>query len=201
MRVFQLNTFCGVKSTGRIACEIAKLVQQDGGECRIGYGVPGISADSEPFAFQIGTKAERKVHAVIRKLFDAEGYGSWFATRKLLRELDEFRPDLIHFHNLHGCYLHLPSLFRWIEKKAVPVVWTLHDCWPFTGHCAYFDYAACERWKTTNLPIMFSLALVMCLIISSDAKSASPAQMASQIALCSCTDFSSRLGSSMDARR
>jgi len=149
MRVFQLNTFCGVKSTGRIACEIAKLVQQDGGECRIGYGVPGISADSEPFAFQIGTKAERKVHAVIRKLFDAEGYGSWFATRKLLRELDEFRPDLIHFHNLHGCYLHLPTLFRWIEKKAVPVVWTLHDCWPFTGHCAYFDYAACERWKTT----------------------------------------------------
>ena len=120
MRVFQLNTFCGVKSTGRIACEIAKLVQQDGGECRIGYGVPGISADSEPFAFQIGTKAERKVHAVIRKLFDAEGYGSWFATRKLLRELDEFRPDLIHFHNLHGCYLHLETLCRYLSQREIP---------------------------------------------------------------------------------
>ena len=97
MRVFQLNTFCGVKSTGRIALEIAKLVREDGGECRIGYGVPGISADSEKFAYRIGTKFERKIHAVIRKLFDAEGYGSWFATQRLKQELRAFKPDLIHF--------------------------------------------------------------------------------------------------------
>ncbi len=147
MRVFQLNTFCGVKSTGRIAAEIAKLVKADGGECRIGYGVPGISPDSQPFAFHIGSKWERKVHAVIRKLLDAEGYGSWNATRKMIRELKTFSPDLIHLHNIHGCYLHLPTLFRYLRKADVPVVWTLHDCWPFTGHCAYFDYSGCMRWK------------------------------------------------------
>lgn len=148
MRVFQLNTFCGVKSTGRIASEIAKLVQQDGGECIIGYGVPGITADSEPFAYRIGTALERKIHAVIRKLFDAEGYGSYFATRKLIRKMKAFQPDLIHLHNIHGCYLHLPSLCAYLSKQQIPVVWTLHDCWPFTGHCAYFDYCGCERWKT-----------------------------------------------------
>lgn len=148
MRIYQLNTFCGVKSTGRIASEIAKLVKADGGECRIGYGVPGISEDSKPFAHRIGVKWERKIHAAIRKLFDAEGYGSWFATQQLKRDLIAFKPDLIHFHNLHGCYLHLPSLFRTLRKLDVPVVWTLHDCWPFTGHCAYFDYSGCERWKT-----------------------------------------------------
>lgn len=147
MRIFQLNTFCGVKSTGRIACEIAKLVLEDGGECLIGYGVPGISNDSEPFAYKIGNAFERKIHAVIRKLFDAEGYGSWFATQKLIRKMKTFQPDLIHLHNLHGCYLHLPSLFRYFQKAAIPIVWTLHDCWPFTGHCAYFDYSGCERWK------------------------------------------------------
>lgn len=147
MRVFQLNTFCGVKSTGRIACEIAKLVQKDGGECRVGYGVPGISSDSERFAFKIGSAFERKLHAVLRKLFDAEGYGSWFATRSLIRAMRAFQPDLIHLHNLHGCYLHLPTLFRYFEKANIPIVWTLHDCWPFTGHCAYFDYSACTRWK------------------------------------------------------
>ena len=76
MKVFQLNTFCGFKSTGRIACEIAKIVEINGGECLIGYGVPGISEDSKKFAYQIGTKPERKLHAIIRKLFDAEGYGS-----------------------------------------------------------------------------------------------------------------------------
>ena len=88
MRVFQLNTFCGVKSTGRIACEIAKLVDRDGGECLIGYGVPGISEDSEPYAYRIGTPVERKIHAVIRKLLDAEGYGSWMATRQLIRKME-----------------------------------------------------------------------------------------------------------------
>ena len=30
----------------------------------------------------------------------------------------------------------------------IPVVWTLHDCWPFTGHCTYFDSVSCERWKS-----------------------------------------------------
>lgn len=148
MRVFQLNTYCGVKSTGRIACEIAKLVLEDGGECRIGYGVPGISADSEPFAYQIGRPLERKIHGAMRKLLDAEGYGSYFATRKLIREMRDFRPDIVHLHNLHGCYLHLATLFAYLRESGVPVVWTLHDCWPFTGHCAYFDYCGCERWKT-----------------------------------------------------
>ena len=148
MRVFQLNTFCGVKSTGRIASEIAKLVAADGGECRIGYGVPGISADAEPFAYQIGTKWERKLHGAIRKLLDGEGYGSWLATRRLIEEIKAFSPDLIHLHNVHGCYLHLPMLFRYLKKSDLPVVWTLHDCWPFTGHCAYFDYSGCEKWKT-----------------------------------------------------
>lgn len=147
MRIFQLNTFCGVKSTGRIALEIAKLVKLDGGECRIGYGVPSISTDSEPFAYQIGSPMERKLHGAIRKLMDGEGLGSKRATQRLLSELDHFDPQLVHFHNLHGCYLHLPTLFDYLANRSLPVVWTLHDCWPFTGHCAYFDYARCEKWQ------------------------------------------------------
>ena len=147
MRIFQLNTFCGVKSTGRIAAEIAKLVEKDGGECRIGYGVPGISEDSRRFAYRIGAPLGRKVHAIIRKLLDAEGYGSFLATQKLIHELDAFQPDLIHLHNIHGCYLNFRLLFRYLSKADIPVVWTLHDCWPFTGHCAYFDYCGCEKWK------------------------------------------------------
>jgi len=148
MRIFQLNTFCGVKSTGRIALEIARLVEVDGGACKIGYGVPGVPPEAEPYAFRIGTPIERKLHGAMRKLMDAEGYGSYFATRALIRELEGFRPDLIHLHNLHGCYLHLPTLFAYLKSARLPVVWTLHDCWPFTGHCAYFDYCGCDSWKT-----------------------------------------------------
>lgn len=148
MRIFQLNTYCGVKSTGRIAVEIAKLVKEDGGECRIAYGVPGISEDSAPFAVRVGSLPERKIHSAMRKLLDAEGYGSWLATQLLIRQMKAFQPDLVHIHNLHGCYLHLKSLFSYLSKADIPVVWTLHDCWLFTGHCAYFDYRGCERWKT-----------------------------------------------------
>jgi len=148
MRIYQLNTFCDVKSTGRIASEIAKLVEADGGECRIGYGVPELSADAEKYAYRIGTAIERKVHGAMRKLLDAEGYGSYHSTRKLIRDMESFQPDLIHLHNLHGCYLHLPTLFFYLKQADKPIVWTLHDCWPFTGHCAYFDYSGCERWKT-----------------------------------------------------
>jgi glycosyltransferase involved in cell wall biosynthesis len=57
-----------------------------------------------------------------------------------------WRPDIIQLHNLHGNYFDLralPSLSR-----RVPVVWTLHDAWAITGHCAHFAGIGCERWRT-----------------------------------------------------
>ena len=146
MRVFELNTFCGVKSTGRIAAEIAALVEKDGGQCEIGYGAEAPSAEAARFAYRVGTSLERRVYSQCRKLFDAEGYGSRSGTKKLIAEMERFQPDVIQLHNLHGCYLNLPILFAYLRQSGLPVVWTLHDCWPFTGHCAYFDYADCRKW-------------------------------------------------------
>jgi len=51
--------------------------------------------------------------------------------------------DIINFHNLHGGffnYLYIPKLS--IEK---PIVYSLHDMWSFTGHCA--SSLDCKRWK------------------------------------------------------
>ncbi|MEG0492184.1 MAG: glycosyltransferase, partial [Clostridia bacterium] len=149
MRIFQLNTFCGIKSTGRITTEIAKLVEADGGACLIGFGAEQAPAELSRFAYRIGTPVERKLHGALRKLFDGEGYGSQLGTKQLIAKIEAFKPDLIHLHNLHGCYLNLRMLFRYLAKAGIPVVWTLHDCWPFTGHCAYFDYAKCEKWQTS----------------------------------------------------
>ena len=39
-------------------------------------------------------------------------------------------------------------LFSYLKIAGIPVVWTLHDCWSFTGHCAYYDFAACTKWQT-----------------------------------------------------
>ena len=100
MRVFQLNTFCGEKSTGRIALEIARLVERDGGQCRIGYGAGTPPKEAEPYAFRIGNSLERKSCSQLRKLLDFEGRGCYFGTRTLVEELERFQPDLVHFHNL-----------------------------------------------------------------------------------------------------
>ena len=147
MRVFQLNTFCGIKSTGRITTDIARLLKQQEDECRIGFGAENVPLHDAHCAYRIGTPFERKIHGALRKFLDGEGYGSVLGTRRLIRELQCFRPDLVHLHNLHGCYVNLSMLFRYLRKSEIPVILTLHDCWPFTGHCAFFSYVACEKWK------------------------------------------------------
>lgn len=148
MRVYQLNTFCGIKSTGRIMWDISKLVLEDGGAVRLGFGSEEPSAESAPYAYRTGGKLDRKLHGAIRKLLDGEGYGSLLETQALIRDIQTFQPDLIHLHNIHGAYLHIPTLFRYLGSIDTPVVWTLHDCWPFTGHCAYYDASGCDRWLT-----------------------------------------------------
>ena len=80
-------------------------------------------------------------HIALARLTDRAGFFSHGATRRLVRQLKRFKPDLIHLHNLHGYYLHLPTLFRYLKEIDVPVVWTLHDCWAYTGHCAYYTMA------------------------------------------------------------
>lgn len=61
--------------------------------------------------------------------------------------MKEYDPDVIHLHNLHGYYINIEILFDALKQMEKPVVWTLHDCWAFTGHCAYFEYQGCDRWK------------------------------------------------------
>lgn len=148
MRIFQLNTVCGIKSTGRIAAEIGKLVEAEGGQCRIGCGANPVPDAVAHMAFKTLSVPKRKLYTQMIRFFDADGFFNRSGTRRLIREMERFQPDVVHLHNIHGGYLHAETLFRYLRKKNLPVVWTLHDCWPFTGHCAYFDYSGCQRWLT-----------------------------------------------------
>jgi glycosyltransferase involved in cell wall biosynthesis len=148
MKIFELNTFCGAGSTGRIAVEIADYAAKQGDQTIIGFGAGEPATGTEVYALRIGGKAGRKWHGALRKLMDMEGYGSALATRRLIRFLSQYHPDVVHLHNIHGCYVNHRLLFSYLRRANVPVVWTLHDCWSFTGHCAYFDMAGCGRWQT-----------------------------------------------------
>lgn len=76
------------------------------------------------------------------------GCFAWLSTIRVLRKIDAIKPDIIHLHNLHNSYINLPLLFNYIKKHNIKTVWTLHDCWAFTGQCPHFTMAKCDKWKT-----------------------------------------------------
>ena len=93
------------------------------------------------------------VHGVLSRLTDRHGLYSSSPTRRLIDRVRSFEPDIIHLHNLHGYYLNYNLLTRYlleeyIKRPNVLLVWTLHDCWSFTGRCTHFEYIGCDRWKS-----------------------------------------------------
>lgn len=146
MKVLQINTVCGTGSTGRIATDIHKILIDEGHESYIAYGrdLPKNCNN----AIRIGSKVDNYSHALKTRIFDKHGFGSIQATHRFIEKVREIDPDIIHLHNIHGYYINIEVLFNYLKEANKPVVWTLHDCWSFTGHCAYFDYAGCEKWKS-----------------------------------------------------
>jgi putative colanic acid biosynthesis glycosyltransferase len=145
MKVLQINSVCGVGSTGRIATDIDKILKGEGHESYIAYG-RGKALDSET-TIKIGQDFDNYMHVVKTRVLDKHGYGSKKATKEFIIRVKELDPDIIHLHNIHGYYLNIEMLFDYLKIANKPVVWTLHDCWPFTGHCSYFDYVGCNKWK------------------------------------------------------
>jgi len=148
MKVIEINSVCGIRSTGRICTDIADVMDSVGYECRIAYGRESVPEKYEEKSIRIGNHTNVKWHGLMSRLFGCCGFYSRISTYLLLRKIDQFKPDVVHLHNLHGYYLHIGILFRYLRKKQIPVVWTLHDCWAFTGHCAHFSDINCEQWKT-----------------------------------------------------
>ena len=143
MRVAQINVTSEL-STGKIALAICETLQQSGHAALLCYSRGGIPQGVP--GYRIGSRADTLVHAGLARFLDCAGFLSRGATKKLVRQLKLYKPDLVHLHNLHGYYLNLPILMEYLQNAGVPVVWTLHDCWPFTGHCAHYSMARCERF-------------------------------------------------------
>lgn len=143
-----INVVCGIRSTGRICTELAKGLEQEGHEVKIAYGRGEAPPEYEKYAVKIGNSVDQRLHGLQTRLWDTHGFGSGRATEKFLLWAEQYQPDLLWLHNLHGYYINVELLFAWIKKHpAMQVRWTLHDCWAFTGHCAHFTMAACEQWK------------------------------------------------------
>lgn len=147
MKVVQIN-LGNHGSTGNIAAGVNEVAESVGIETYLAYPWDSNNKPSKKCDIIIGTKFGRRVSRKLGKITGFNGCFSVFATFNFLRRLDKIKPDIIHLHNLHNCYINIPMLFRYIKKHNIRIVWTLHDCWAFTGQCPYFSLVGCEKWKT-----------------------------------------------------
>ena len=145
-KLLQINITANWGSHGKIAEGIGKLAISQGWDSYIAYGRYANASASQ--LYHIGNMPDEYVHVAATRLLDRHGLGSKKATRQLVEYIRQLSPDIIHLHNIHGYYLNYPILFHYLEEAGIPVVWTLHDCWSFTGHCAHYMTEACDRWKT-----------------------------------------------------
>lgn len=142
-KVLQINIVCGVGSTGRIAKDLSDIMYENYIENYIAYGYGKSDLKN---AIKIGTKFEYYIHNILSRITGKQGRFSYFATKRFLKKVDKIKPDIIHLHNIHGNYINYPLLFKYIKNKNIKVVWSLHDCWPFTGKCTHFEYVNCDKW-------------------------------------------------------
>lgn len=147
MKVLQINTVCGSGSVGKITVDIYETLKELGEEAVILYGRNQAPRETKG-ARRIGSKPDFYAHALLGVLLGKGGFGSKKYTQQMIEVIKKEKPDIIHLHNIHGFYLQIEILFEFLKRAGIPVIWTFHDCWPFTGHCAYFDYAGCDKWQT-----------------------------------------------------
>lgn len=142
-----INVALNWGSTGKIVEGIGKLALSNGWEVHVAHGARYQNPSSLQ-GIQVTSKAGEWAHYIESFLFDGQGLGSRCATKRFLKKLDEIKPDLVHIHNIHGCFINYPRLFTYLRERNIPVVWTLHDCWSMTGHCTHFMRTDCQKWKT-----------------------------------------------------
>lgn len=145
MRILQVNTAFVPGGTARVVNSITLELISVGDECLI-VASRGQMASME-HSMRIGGRLTTYWNALMARCFDNDGFVSKSTTRKLISIICSYSPDIIHLHNLHGYYINIRMLFDFLKTAGIPVVWTLHDCWAFTGHCSYFTNAKCSKWK------------------------------------------------------
>lgn len=145
-KILQIVVEGNTGSTGTIAEQIGELVLQQGWESYIAHGRYPRTSKSQ--VIKIENNLGVMLHGLETRLFDRHAFGSRRSTRLFIEKIKEINPDIIHLHHLHGYYINIKILFNYLSEINIPIVWTFHDCWSFTGHCANFDFVGCEKWKT-----------------------------------------------------
>ena len=146
MKLLQICNEGNTGSVGTIAESLGTFVIEKGWESYIAFA--RFERGSNSKLIRIGSELDVITHGIESRIFDNDGFCSRNATKRLINKIEDIKPDLIHLHHLHGYFINVEILFNFLLHSNIPVVWTFHDCWSFTGHCTYFDYVDCDKWKS-----------------------------------------------------
>lgn len=148
LKILQINSVFGIGSTGRIVNDIHKLIIETNMESQIAYGRGEANTKLDKNIIRIGNQFNVLKHVIKSRVSGEHGFDSKKATHDFIERVKQINPDIIHLHNIHGYYINIEILFEYLKKSGKKIVWTLHDCWSFTGQCSHFEYIQCEKWKT-----------------------------------------------------
>lgn len=144
MKVLLIDVNYKDSSSGKIVHALARSLKENGHEVMVAYGRGALSKDSG--VQKISLDAETMLHAVLTRFTGLNGCFSLLSTWRLLRLIDIFQPDVIHLHELHGYYVNVFRVLNYIGKKRIPVVWTFHCEYMYTGRCGIAK--DCTRYLT-----------------------------------------------------
>lgn len=150
MKILEINS-SDLFSTGNIMLNVTRVARERGHKVLTASKKCKMSLDlkrNDSNHIYIGNRIGNTIHRYWAWMTDLQDTGSYFSTLNFIKKIDRLKPDVIHLHDVVGWYLNIDVLFKYIKRQNIPVVWTFHDCWAFTGRCIYFDDAKCDRWKT-----------------------------------------------------
>lgn len=145
MKVVQINATCGAGSTGKICVAISELLDKQNIENYVFY-TQGNSQHKNGVKY--ADKKYIKMQALKSRVLGNYGFNSKLATKKLIAQLSQIKPDIVHLHNIHAHNCDLELLFKYFKREKIKLFWTFHDCWVFTGYCPHFDMIGCDKWQT-----------------------------------------------------
>ena len=147
MNVLIINSVVGSGSTGNLVAGLYHYLKTKGHIVKIGYGIGEAKKVPKEDTFKVNNRLGYYIHNLLSRFSDGAGFYSNLQTNRFIRYIKKIQPDVIHIHTLHGYWINIRVLFSFLKDYSRPVIWTLHDCWSFTGHCTHFVSVECEKWR------------------------------------------------------
>lgn len=154
MRIIQVNSTYGIGSVGNMAVELTNQLETLGHNVYLFYATGNTDLEN---CIQIGWLLDHRIHALMSRITGLQGYFSYFATAKLIRQIKFLKPDIVHLHNLHSNFINLRMLLKFLAESDIATVVTLHDCWYYTGKCTHYIHEKCQKWQAFcgNCPLLY----------------------------------------------